>query len=184
MDERLKNLPYFPKLPHLANMKFMKGLSSIATKKTKKAQGNATGAGDGYRSSWWVDALLWLYFCIGHNGDVLPNVPNYSINLNKKGAIPRQNQLGNPTAKVFNAIYCMLDVYFQCKRSAFSDNCITKLENDLRMLKVQFTILWDLKQAVLDDTNTLKVIKDHDMLHIPATIRQFGCLSKCNSDRF
>jgi hypothetical protein len=185
VDKRLKDMPCLPKFPHLANTRFRRGLTTVATKKSKSLQANATGAGDGYRSGWWIDALLHLYFCIGHSGDVLPNQTNYILQLRTKG-VDRHIELGNPTAKVFHSIYSMLDVYFHCKRSVYSEECIVNLENKMRNMKMHFSLLWDLKQAVLEAPidKILRTIKDHDALHLADTIRRLGCLSKTNTDRF
>jgi Plavaka transposase len=72
-DERLSSFPPTPERPHVPKTIFRKGLMKIADAKTNKEEQQDTGAGGGYRSSYWITALLQMYFCIGYFGDVLPN---------------------------------------------------------------------------------------------------------------
>jgi hypothetical protein len=71
VDQRLRDYPHTPLLPHLVNTIFRTGLTKIATNKSKDERKQATGSGSGYRSSYWVCALIQLCFCIGYHGDVL-----------------------------------------------------------------------------------------------------------------
>jgi hypothetical protein len=191
VDQRLKDYPYTPVLPHLVNTFFNKGLTSIATKKSKDEKSQATGTGQGYRSSWWVCALIQLFFCIGYHGDVLPNSPNFMANVmvydkETKTKSPRNINLGNPTSKVLNLIYTMLDVYFECKRTAFTDGNIERLESAIKSMNVHFDLLWDLKQALIDSTSKkpLTMQKNHTVNHLIDAMKMWGCLSKVDTSRY
>jgi hypothetical protein len=238
-DQRLSNYPSMANLPHVPNIKFLKGLSRIATQKTSNEQANATGPGDGYRSSWWITALLQIYFGIGYFSDVLPNRSPYGFtvqydveveeeeeeedeeeeeedeeeedekagdrrkrkaiatNKNNKNKKKDKNKktvkrrrveevvsLGNPTAKVFNAIYSILDVYFQCKQTNFSTQSIKKLSDDIAKMNAHLKLLWDLKQATLRAPlhKKMTVRKNHTIVHLPAFAAKFGALSKFNGE--
>jgi hypothetical protein len=146
-------------------------------------QQNASGNGGSHRSGHWVTALLQFFFCIGHHSDVLPNEDDYTI-PGAGGAADRT--FGNPTVKVFNLLYSLLDIYFQCKKTTFSEAQIKQLESDIPSMVAHLTALWELKQGLLcaPANKRMKMRKNHAVLHFPDTIRMFGGLSKSNADRF
>jgi hypothetical protein len=174
-DDRLRNFPHTPERCHVPYTFFRNGLMSIAEKKDKKEEQQDTGAGGGYRSGYWITALLHIYHCIGYSGDVLPNRANYEFNgIN----------VGNPTAKVFNLIYSLLNVYFECKRSGFTENQIQQLEKELKSCHAHLTVTWELKRAVTNapPNKKMRIRKNHMMMHFPSCIRQSGSLSHSNTD--
>jgi hypothetical protein len=174
-DDRLRNFPHTPKSSHVPYTFFRNGLMSIAENKDKKEEQQDTGAGGGYRSGYWITALLHTYHCIGYSGDVLPNRANYVFNgIN----------VGNPTAKVLNLIYSLLNVYFECKRSGFTENQILQLEKELTTCYAHLSVTWELKRAVTNapPNKKMKIRKNHMMMHFPSCIRQSGSLSHCNTD--
>jgi hypothetical protein len=178
-------------LPHLVKTFFQKGLASIAARKSKDEKAQATGSGQGYRSSWWITALIQLFFCIGYHGDVLPNTPNYMAKVveydkEAKKKVTRDINLGNPTSKVLNAIYHILNAYFECKRTSFTNENIDQLETAIKNMNIHFDILWDLKQALIDSTSKkhLAMQKNHTVYHLVDSVRKWGCASKINTDRY
>jgi hypothetical protein len=176
LDGRLDSFPYCPELPHVPPTYFRNGLTHCVNNVSKKEKENATGSLGGYRSSHYITALLHLYFAIGYNGDILPNDSFEADGI----------QYGNPTAKVFNSILSMLDVFFQCKQSHFSAKQIKKLEVDIRSSNAHFHVLWELKQAIVGAKKTvvLAMKKPHMQFHFPRAIEYWGCLSKTNTERF
>jgi Plavaka transposase len=177
LDNRLDTFPYCPVLPHVPNTYFRNGLTYCVDGKSKREKQNATGSLGGFRSSHYITALIHLYLAIGYNGDILPNDNEF-----KHGDI----EYGNPTAKVFNSILALLDVYFQCKQNYFSDRQIKKLELDMRSSNAHFHVLWELKQAIIGAPrkDVLAMKKPHMQLHIPRAIEYWGCPSKTNTERF
>jgi hypothetical protein len=191
VDQRLHDYPYTPLLPHLVKTFFTKGLTSIAARKSKDEKAQATGSGQGYRSSWWITALIQLFFCIGYQGDVLPNTPNYMAKVveydkEAKKKVTRDINLGNPTSKVLNAIYHILNAYFECKRTSFTNENIDQLETAIKNMNIHFDILWDLKQALIDSTSKkhLAMQKNHTVYHLVDSVRKWGSASKINTDRY
>lgn len=181
IDSRLADFPFVPVLPHVPiNVRFKEGLTKIVSNKSRDKKANATGSGGGYRSSYWIVALIQFYFCIGHFGDVLPNDNNYTLPTMKK------IKLGNVTAKIFNAVYSILNLYFQLKKSSFTELEIDELERLTESANTHLTLLWELKQALIDapPNKRMRLHKNHSILHFPSTIRLFGAPSKFNADTY
>jgi hypothetical protein len=181
-DSRLDDFPYVPTLPHVPDkVRFAGGLTKIASNKSKSAQANATGSGGMHRSSHWIASLIQLYFCIGHSGDILPNTIQYNLNI--RGQVI---ELGNVTAKVFNLIYAILNLYFQCKKSSFTETEVLQLEEITQTVNTHLSLLWELKQAVLqaEKNKRMRLHKNHSLNHFASSIRLYGAPSKYNADRW
>jgi hypothetical protein len=158
-------------------VRFRGGLIRLVANKSSDKKANATGSGGGFRSSHWITALIQFYFCIGISGDILPNYKGYALN----GVA-----LGNVTAKVFNSIYSILNLYFQLKKSSFTISEIKQLESSTQTVNAHLTLLWELKQAVLQAPvhKRMRLHKNHSLVHFPEQIRLHGALSKSSCDRY
>jgi hypothetical protein len=141
-DARLKEFPTIPETPHLPRTTFKHGLLFKLMRDTTEADRViSSSAGGGYRSSHWITAMFQMIFVIGSNGDVLPNANKFTF----KGA-----NLGNVRGKVLDCFYSMLTCYFECKRTSFTDSEAEQLGRYCTVLYARFSILWDLKQAVVN----------------------------------
>ena len=104
-------------MPHLNWETFKGGIMKFA-RKNKREKEQATGSFGGFSSSSFVSILFQTYYAIGFGIDVLPGDINFEfVTGHDKGNI----MLGNVRAKVHNAMTSILDKYFDCKRSEWTN---------------------------------------------------------------
>jgi len=111
-------------------------------------------------------------------GDIIPNSKSFLFNK-RKAVGSKENrapvELGNVTEKVQNAILAVLDMFFACKCTEYTDNQINRLKELGIIMEVHIKVLWTLKQAILyESPKPIVVRKLHSQRHIPARICLFG----------
>jgi Plavaka transposase len=203
LDARLHNFPYGPDLPHVPRTKFRGGLSRLCANKSAQDKNRATGSGGGFRSNHFITALLQLILCIGTSGDILPNEDNYEFKIKykpkptksaqgskkKSNKTSKQEEHGrreyavnvkNPTQKFMNAAHSLLDVYFQCKKSEFTETQTEQLRWSIDSMCGHYLLFWELKQVLLvhEADKTLQTRKNHAVQHFPDHALRFGSLIK------
>ena len=95
-------------------------------RKNKREKEQATGSFGGFRSSSFVSILMQVYHAIGFRDDVFPGIANFEF-VTEKGKI----KLGNVRAKVQNTIASILDSYFDCKRTEWTNALSEEFQNKL-----------------------------------------------------
>lgn len=84
---------------------------------------------------------------IGTDGKIIPVEKQYKVTLKSGENI----ELGCVTGKVFKCLYTLLDLYFELKKSSFSLEDSTSIERTCQSVYAHIVILWELKQALLND---------------------------------
>jgi hypothetical protein len=201
LDFRLDNFPSGPDLPHVPRTKFRGGLTRLCANKSAQDKNRATGSGGGFRSNHFITALLQLILCIGTNGEILPNEDNYFFKIKykpkptkKSDQDPAKKKISNeehgrkeyavnvknPTQKFMNAAHSLLDVYFQCKKSEFTETQTEQLRGSIDSMCGHYLLYWELKQVLLvhEADKTLQTRKNHAVQHFPDHALRFGSLIK------
>jgi len=155
-------------MPHVNWTLFRGGIMQFA-RKSKKDRLLATGSFGGFRSSAFVSALFQIYFAIGFNCDIL-----------KEEYILVGSRFSNVRSKVQRAIEAVLDVYFDCKKRDWKPNELPILQSKLHLMEVHLTLVWELKQALINTESTLtaapKMRNLHKHVHLPMYIANYGSL--------
>ena len=181
-DGRIHNFPYVTPMPHLNWATFNGGIVQFG-RKSKKEKLHATGSFGGFRSSAFISALFQIYHAIGFNDDILQNVYQF-INENDVVFL----KLNNVRFKVHKAIESLLDVYFDCKRSEWDPNNLNEFQNKLTSAGVHISLLWDLKQAILNPEKSKpipnKMRNVHKLQHLKMYINNYGSLNHLDTGTY
>ena len=151
-------------------------------RKNKREKEQATGSFGGFRSSSFVSILMQVYHAIGFRDDVLPGIANFEF-VTEKGKI----KLGNVRAKVQNTIASILDSYFDCKRTEWTNALSEEFQNKLNNMYVHIKLLWELNQTTLNPFQSPKGNKMrniHKHLHLPLYTKWLGSLSKIDTSTY
>jgi hypothetical protein len=183
VDAGLRLFPYVPSTPHVANVFFKKGVMSMVGGASRNEKTLAAHSMGKIPSSHFVTMLLMLYFVIGDKGYVLPNTKDFMYKKPKGGGAVN---LKNVTEKVLTAIRSILDLYFECKKSAHTDSSLIELEKLVKTAQIRYLLVWELVQTMLcpNDARIFMMRKLHFPSHFAAIIKQKGCLLSADTNGY
>jgi hypothetical protein len=184
LDERIA---FFPRIclniPHVQWTFFPNGLVSklIDTLTNSDLKGN-TGKGGGFRSAYFVTALIQIYFSLEGllpKGDVKiskrvkVNLPEQSDPTNRYEVI--KITLRSVEKIIKDAIEIILHLNFELSRDYWNENLIKVLEKIITDFQTKYIAIWKLKEYSFFRTpSKLPGWKLHDVVHFPTHIREFG----------
>ena len=100
---------------------------------------------------------------------MLPTDTNYSY-CSKNS---RHLRLGNVTKKVLQAIKAVLNVYFECKKSCFTDGDILNVDRMCHDMVAKVLLVWDLKQTLLGNQPSSPLMRKlHSVMHLSLNVHE------------
>jgi hypothetical protein len=143
LDNRIQNnLLTYTNLPHTHMYYFNNGISSYITSMTQQEMESATHDFSGFRSDTFISILLQLHFCIGYDGNILPNTTSYPIKHNNKTV----GNIKNITHVIQYAVIYTLDIFYLLKQDSIALIDIYGLESKLFNMIKYVILVWDIKQ--------------------------------------
>ena len=176
LDSRLAGIGYVHDMPHV-NWTMVTGGIMRYVESNVQERGQSTGSFCGFKSTTFISLLIQIYYCIIPVEDILPS-KDITINAGNRGIIVKDMK-----GRVLRAIYSLLDVYFEVKRTEWDDNDISNLKKKINNRYDHYMLVWDLRQLMIKSgmkslIETLKVNKQrnpHKLYHLDVAIQMYGC---------
>lgn len=150
----------------------------------------STTSGGGLRSSHYVILLIYMFFAVSYDGQILTTGDSHGAGDKRK----RDEETGNNhQAVVLEAIEATLEAYFSCKCSVFTKTSIQLLMKQLKRCRAKLDKVHVLQQKVcaedetmIEEINISKGRKIHFMSHFAdqECIQKYGAPSNFDTQSF
>ena len=170
-------------MPHFNWTKFKDGVMQYVR---NSEQGRATTGSFGrfrLRANAFISLLIQLYFSIGHDDHILPELRK-SVIWTYKNDGDTIEFVDIVRGRISRSIESLLDVYFDVTRSEWLEEDIVYFDQKLKNLYTHYILVWDLNQALvavleIEKFSPCKQRNPHKIFHLPLIIRKVGCLLEC-----